>query len=64
MRIELFVGDSVAVHMRALRAGAAEHSPVEEHTDAMIGPRPITRMLQGAVTDPFGHIWLIGKILE
>jgi uncharacterized glyoxalase superfamily protein PhnB len=64
VRIELFVGDPVAVHMRALGAGAAEHSPVEEHTHAMTGPRPITRMLQGAVTDPFGHIWLIGKILE
>jgi uncharacterized glyoxalase superfamily protein PhnB len=64
VRIELFVGDPVAVHRRALGAGAAEHSPVEEHTHAMTGPRPITRMLQGAVTDPFGHIWLIGKILE
>ena len=64
VRIELFVEDPVSVHMRALGAGATKHSPVEEHTHATTGPRPITRMLQGAVLDPFGHMWLIGKILE
>jgi uncharacterized glyoxalase superfamily protein PhnB len=64
VRIELFVEDPVAVQMRALGAGATEHSPIEEHTHATTGPRPVTRMLQGAVLDPFGHIWLIGKILE
>jgi uncharacterized glyoxalase superfamily protein PhnB len=64
VRIELFVEDPVSVHMRALAAGATEHSPVEEHTHATTGPRPITRMLQGAVLDPFGHMWLIGRILE
>jgi uncharacterized glyoxalase superfamily protein PhnB len=64
VRIELFVEDPVSVHMRALGAGATEHSLVEEHTHATTGPRPITRMLQGAVLDPFGHMWLIGKILE
>ena len=64
VRIELFVEDPVSVHMRALDAGATEHSPVEEHTHVTSGPRPITRMLQGAVLDPFGHMWLIGKILE
>jgi uncharacterized glyoxalase superfamily protein PhnB len=26
--------------------------------------RPIKRMLQGAVVDPFGHMWLIGKFLD
>jgi PhnB protein len=26
--------------------------------------RPINRMLQGAVRDPFGHMWLIGHILS
>src|SRR5688572_14935686 len=31
VRIELFVDDPVAVHRRALSAGAVEHSPVEEH---------------------------------
>jgi hypothetical protein len=30
----------------------------------MVGPKPIKRMLQGAVIDPFGHMWLIGKVLE
>lgn len=34
------------------------------HTHTTLGPQPISRMLQGAVVDPFGHIWLIGKILE
>jgi hypothetical protein len=47
-----------------LSAGAIEHSPVEEHQHTTIGPSPIKRMLQGAVVDPFGHLWLIGKFLE
>jgi PhnB protein len=64
VRIELFVDDPVSVHKQALAAGALEHSPVSEHTHATIGPRPIKRMLQGAVVDPFGHMWLVGKILE
>jgi PhnB protein len=64
VRIELFVDDPVAVHQRALAAGATQHSPVLEHTYSTTGPRPITRMLQGAILDPFGHMWLIGKILE
>jgi uncharacterized glyoxalase superfamily protein PhnB len=64
VRIELFAEDPVSVHTRAVGAGATEHSPVEEHTHATTGPRPINRMLQGAVLDPFGHMWLIGKTLE
>jgi PhnB protein len=64
VRIELFVDDPVAVHRRALAAGAVEHSPVNEHAYQMSGPKPIKRMLQGAVVDPSGHMWLIGKILE
>jgi len=64
VRIELFVDDPVAMHGQALDAGAVDHSPVIEHTHATTGPHPITRMLQGAVVDPFGHMWLIGKILE
>ncbi len=63
VRIELFVDDPVATHKQALAAGAIEHSPVREHTHETTGPRPITRMLQGAVIDPFGHLWLIGKFL-
>jgi len=64
VRIELFVDDPLAVHKKALAAGAKEHSPVEEHRHRMTGAQPIRRMLQGAVVDPFGHIWLIGKVLE
>jgi PhnB protein len=64
VRIELFVDDPVTVHRRALAAGAIEHSPVEKHEHATTGPHPIKRMLQGAVVDPFGHMWLVGKILE
>jgi uncharacterized glyoxalase superfamily protein PhnB len=64
VRIELFVEDPIAVHLQAIRAGATEHSPVVEHQHETVGPRPITRMLQGAVVDPFGHIWLVGKVLE
>lgn len=63
VRIELLVDDPVAVHRQALAAGATEHSPVQEHTHETTGPRPISRMLQGAVLDPFGHLWLIGKFL-
>ena len=64
VRIELFVDDPVAVQAHALAAGAVEHSPVNEHKHDTAGPHPIKRMLQGAVVDPFGHMWLIGKILE
>jgi PhnB protein len=64
VRIELFVDDPVAVHKQALAAGAVEHSPVAEHEHTTVGPHPIGRMLQGAVVDPFGHLWLIGKFLE
>jgi PhnB protein len=64
VRIELFVEDPVEVQRRALAAGATEHSPVEEHKHEITGPRPISRMLQGAVVDPFGHMWLIGKVLS
>ena len=64
VRIELFVDDPVAVHRQAVAAGVIEKDPVREHTHTTAGPSPIKRMLQGAVLDPFGHIWLIGKILE
>ena len=64
VRIELFVDDPIAVHRQALVAGATEHSPVMEHEHTTTGPHPIGRMLQGAVTDPFGHIWLIGRFLD
>jgi uncharacterized glyoxalase superfamily protein PhnB len=64
VRIELSVDDPEAVQRRAVAAGASFRSPVMEHTHPTSGPRPIRRMLQGDVVDPFGHMWLIGKILE
>lgn len=64
VRIELFVDDPAAMQRRALAAGAVERDPVREHKYATSGPRPIGRMLQGAVIDPFGHMWLVGKFLE
>lgn len=64
VRIELFVDDPVSVHRQALAAGAINQNPGVEHEHQTIGPNPIKRMLQGAVVDPFGHMWLVGKILE
>lgn len=64
VRIELFVDDPVAVQQKAMAAGAVGHSPIEEHEFVTAGPKPIHRMLQGAVVDPFGHLWLIGKFLD
>lgn len=64
VRIELFVDDPRGVQARAIAAGAREHSPVNEHEHTTFGPRPIRRMMQGAVVDPFGHLWLIGKFFE
>jgi uncharacterized glyoxalase superfamily protein PhnB len=64
VRIELFVDDPEAVQLQALAAGAVLRSPVTEHTYPTTGPLPIRRMLQGSVVDPFGHMWLIGKVLE
>ena len=61
VRVELFVDDPVAVHRQAVAAGATNHSPVNQHDHRTEGPHPIRRMLQGAVVDPFGHLWLIGK---
>jgi PhnB protein len=64
VRIELFVDDPIAVHQRGLAAGATDHSPVNEYEHTTKGPKPIKRMLRGALLDPFGHLWLVGKILE
>jgi PhnB protein len=64
VRIELFVKDPKAVASRAVAAGAIEVNPVIEHQYDTVGIRPITKMLQGAIKDPFGHLWLIGCILN
>lgn len=64
VRIELFVDDPVAVQAKAVAAGATLRNEVQEHKYDTVGPKPIGKMLQGAVVDPFGHIWLIGKFLN
>ena len=64
VRIELFVKDPKAVFSRAIEAGAIELNPVTEYQHNTIGIRPIKKMLQGALRDPFGHMWLIGCILD
>jgi uncharacterized glyoxalase superfamily protein PhnB len=64
VRVELFVDDPVAVLAKAVAAGATQRSEVKEHSYPVVGPKPIGKMLQGAVMDPSGHIWLIGKFLD
>jgi PhnB protein len=64
VRIELFVDDPRVVQSKAVAAGATQRSEVKEHKYPVVGPKPIGRMLQGAVVDPFGHMWLIGKFLD
>jgi uncharacterized glyoxalase superfamily protein PhnB len=64
VRIELFVDDPARVHQRAMDAGALLRNPVVEYSYDTAGPRPIRRMLQGSVVDPFGHMWLIGRFLD
>jgi PhnB protein len=64
VRVELFVDDPVAVLAKAVAAGATQRSEVKEHSYPVVGPKPIGRMLQGAVVDPSGHIWLIGRFLD
>jgi uncharacterized glyoxalase superfamily protein PhnB len=63
VRIELFVDDPVAVQARAVAAGAVEGNAVEERTHRLAGGG-VLRMMQGGVTDPFGHVWLIGKFIR
>lgn len=63
VRIELFVDEPAAMLDRAVAAGARLHSPVAEHQHTTAAGWAF-QMLQGSVTDPFGHIWLIGKFLE
>jgi PhnB protein len=52
VRINLFVPDPDAVAAQAVRAGAIEVSPVEDHDYGL---------RQGRFADPFGHHWLIGQ---
>jgi PhnB protein len=64
VRIELFVDDPAAVQAKAVAAGATLRNEVQEHKYDVVGPKPIGKMLQGSVLDPFGHIWLVGKFLD
>ena len=65
VRIELFVDNPYAVLEQALAAGAKAREPMVEfnYEAIMSGPNPIKKMLQGSVFDPFGHMWLIGKVI-
>ena len=63
VRIELFVDDPVAVWEQAIAAGAIEGNRPTEHAHQLVGGSRM-RLLQGGVTDPFGHIWLIGRFLD
>ncbi len=62
IRIELFVDDPQATWERAVAAGPAKSNPPTEHTHATVDGGSFS-MLQGGITDPFGHVWLIGKFL-
>ena len=62
-RVELFTDDPQGVFDRAVAAGAKVKDPLKEYNYPMEGPKPISHMIQGALFDPFGHIWLIGKVL-
>ena len=63
VRIELFVDDPVATWKEAVDAGALSRNEPVEHTHELIDGSTM-RLLQGGVTDPFGHIWLIGRFLD
>lgn len=64
VRIELFVDDPVAVQAKAVAGGAKLRNEVQEHSYDTVGAKPIRKMLQGSVVDPFGHMWLIGRFLD
>ncbi|HXN29803.1 MAG TPA: VOC family protein [Candidatus Acidoferrales bacterium] len=64
VRIELFVNDPFKMYAQALSVGASELNPVKMHEYETAGPEPIKKMLQGALLDPFGHMWLIGKFVD
>lgn len=63
VRIELFVDDPVAVYERAVAAGAtAGEQPIEREHQMIDGSN--LKMIQGTVTDPSGHTWLIGRFVD
>jgi PhnB protein len=54
VRISLIVDDPDAWAKRAIAAGASELFPVADHSYGM---------RQGRVVDPYGHHWLVGRLL-
>ncbi len=63
VRIELFVDDPEAVYDRAVAAGAvAGERPIKRTLPTVDGSS--FSMIQGGVSDPSGHTWLIGKFLD
>ena len=62
VRIELFVDDPHAVLKRAVAAGATLRSEVTNYEYPNTGPGRFTKLEQGSVLDPSGHIWLVGKL--
>ncbi|WP_433048811.1 VOC family protein [Dactylosporangium sp. CS-033363] len=54
VRVELFADDPDAVIARAVAAGAAAGSPIQDHE------MPWGTHRQGGFTDPFGHRWSVG----
>ena len=64
VKIQLFVDDPVAAHRKAVDAGAVEREPVQGYEGGATQSRAVKRMVQGTLVDPFGHVWVIGKILE
>lgn len=63
VRIELFVDDPAAAHARAVAAGATNRSAVTRYEYPTTSGK-LLRMDQGSVTDPSGHIWLLGRFLD
>ncbi len=63
VRIELFVDDPEAVYDRAVAAGAVAGDRPIKRTHSTVDGSSFS-MIQGGVSDPSGHTWLIGKFLE
>jgi PhnB protein len=65
VRIELFVDDPRTVLARAAAASGLKVMDIEPHEHDLSTPSGGTlKMLQGGFTDPFGHIWLVGKFVD
>ena len=54
--------DPHAVLKRAVAAGATLRREVTNYEYPNTGPGRFTKLEQGSVLDPSGHIWLVGKL--